>query len=154
MLQNGFIALHRSLLQWEWYDDINTKTLFIHLLLTANYESKVWHGIAIERGQRLCSVAVLSSELCLTSKAIRTALNHLKQTGEVAIKTTNKYTLLTLVNYSKYQDIEIEGTNKRASKTANKGQAKGKKTKTKGNKGTKITKITKITRIYTPTMCQ
>lgn len=38
MIEGGFIALHRSLLKWEWYTDENTKALFIHLLLTVNYE--------------------------------------------------------------------------------------------------------------------
>ena len=32
MLGSGYIKLYRSLLNWEWYDDINTKTVFLHLL--------------------------------------------------------------------------------------------------------------------------
>lgn len=38
MLEGGFILLHRSILRWEWYGDLNTARLFIHLLLTVNYE--------------------------------------------------------------------------------------------------------------------
>ena len=40
----GWIKLHRQILDWEWYDDINVKVLFLHLLLTANYEDKKWQG--------------------------------------------------------------------------------------------------------------
>ena len=40
MEQGGFIKLYRSMLQWEWYDDVNVKVLFLHLLLKANYEEK------------------------------------------------------------------------------------------------------------------
>ena len=45
MLEGGFILLHRSILRWEWYGDLNTARLFIHLLLTVNYEPQRWQGI-------------------------------------------------------------------------------------------------------------
>ena len=47
MLEGGFILLHRSILRWEWYGDLNTARLFIHLLLTVNYEPQRWQGIAV-----------------------------------------------------------------------------------------------------------
>ena len=33
------------MLDWEWYDDINTKVLFIHLLIKSNWKEKKWRGI-------------------------------------------------------------------------------------------------------------
>lgn len=83
MLEGGFILLHRSILRWEWYGDLNTARLFIHLLLTVNYEPQRWQGIAVERGQRVASMAKLADETGLTVKQVRTALEHLKRTGEV-----------------------------------------------------------------------
>jgi len=47
----GFVKLYRSMLKWEWYDDINVKVLFLHLLLKANYEDKRWRGIEIKKGE-------------------------------------------------------------------------------------------------------
>ena len=84
MLDGGFVLVHRSLLKWEWYDDINTTRLFLHLLLTVNYEPQKWQGVMIERGQRVASFSKLSNETGLTIKQIRTALEHLKRTGEVS----------------------------------------------------------------------
>ena len=55
MLENGFVKLHRSLLKWEWYDDLNTFKLFMHLLLTVNYYDSKWHGVMIKRGSRAIS---------------------------------------------------------------------------------------------------
>lgn len=49
MLENGFIKLYRSLLKWEWYDDVNTKVVFLHLLLTVSIEDSKWHGITVRR---------------------------------------------------------------------------------------------------------
>lgn len=103
MLEGGFILLHRSILRWEWYGDLNTARLFIHLLLTVNYEPQRWQGIAVERGQRVASLAKLADETGLTVKQVRTALEHLKRTGEVTHKATSKYGLFTVNHYDRYQ---------------------------------------------------
>lgn len=113
MLENGFVKTYRSLLTWEWYGDANTFRLFMHLLLTVNYENKQWRGIDIKRGQRLTSVNKLATELNLTDRNIRTALKHLISTGEVTSETTNQYTLITVLNYNTYQQVTSEMPNKR-----------------------------------------
>ena len=111
MLEGGFILLHRSILRWEWYGDLNTARLFIHLLLTVNYEPQRWQGIAVERGQRVASLAKLADETGLTVKQVRTALEHLKRTGEVTHTATSKYGLFTVNHYDRYQPRgEPEGT--------------------------------------------
>jgi hypothetical protein len=112
LLTGGYIKLFRSLVNWEWYEDINVKTLFIHLLLTVNYEPKQWQGISIEKGQRITSVDNLAKETKLSTMQIRGCLAKLERTGEISIKTTNKFTLITVENYTKFQGEEIEN-NKR-----------------------------------------
>lgn len=113
----GFVVLYRSLLDWEWYTDANTSRLFIHLLLTVNHTSKQWQGLSVERGQRVASYAKLALETGMTIKEIRTALNHLKKTGEVAHKAYPKFGLFTIKNYDKYQTV--------GSQSAVKGQSRG-----------------------------
>ena len=129
MLEGGFILLHRSILRWEWYGDLNTARLFIHLLLTVNYEPQRWQGIAVERGQRVASMAKLADETGLTVKQVRTALEHLKRTGEVTHKATSKYGLFTVNHYDRYQPRgEPEGTRpgmENGIQGAGGGQAKG-----------------------------
>lgn len=115
MLEFGYVRLYRSLLNWEWYTDSNTKDVFIHLILTANYEPKKWRGKTIERGQRVASYASLASELKLSVKSVRTALNHLKSTGEVAILSNHEYSIITIKNYDLYQQVASEPTNDRPS---------------------------------------
>ena len=106
-MNNGnWIKLNRAILDWEWYDDVNVARVFIHLLLTANYEPKNWHGIQIERGQRVISIGGLAEETGLTVRQTRTALDKLKSTGELTSRATNKYTLVTIENYSKFQDVK------------------------------------------------
>ena len=129
MLEGGFILLHRSILRWEWYGDLNTARLFIHLLLTVNYEPQRWQGIAVERGQRVASLAKLADETGLTVKQVRTALEHLKRTGEVTHTATSKYGLFTVNHYDRYQPRgEPEGTPQgmeNGIQGAGGGQAKG-----------------------------
>ena len=100
----GFIKLHRSIIDWEWYQDKNTRLIFIHLLLTANHTAKIWRGQTIERGQLVTSVKKLSHAVGLTTQQTRRALNNMQKSKQITIKTTNKFTLLTLDNYSSYQD--------------------------------------------------
>lgn len=109
---SGFITLHRKLLDWEWYNDINTKTLFIHCLLKANWEDKNWRGLNIKRGSFVTSYDGLSKETNLTIQQIRTAIFKLSKTQEINIQTTNKYTLLSVVKYEDYQSLEIKSTHK------------------------------------------
>lgn len=99
----GWIKIHRKILEWEWYDDVNTFKLFMHLILTANHAPKNWRGQTIERGQKLTSRAKLSEETKLSERQIRTCMERLKSTNEVTINATNKQTVITLCNYDSYQ---------------------------------------------------
>lgn len=122
MLDTGFISLHRTMLNWDWYDDINTTRLFIHLLLRVNFTDANWHGTKVERGSIITSYEKLARETKLSVKKVRTALNKLKSTGEVTCKSTNKYTLINVVNYNKYQDIDYAKGKQTDKQKANKGQ--------------------------------
>ena len=99
----GWIKLHRSLLDWEWYDDANTCRLFIHLLLRANHKPKNWRGIAINTGQLLTGRKVLAEQTGLSEQQVRTSLNKLKSTNEITIKSTSHNSLITLVCWESYQ---------------------------------------------------
>lgn len=100
---NGFISLHRKLTEWEWYTDQNTKSVFIHLLLMASWKDTKWKGIVIKRGEVVTGRKSLSKSLGISQRAIRTSLNHLKTTNEVTIKTTNRYSVISIKNYDDYQ---------------------------------------------------
>lgn len=126
---DGWIKLHRSLLDWDWYSDINTKILFIHLLLKANFEEKSWRGIIINRGELFTSINHLSIELGISEKQIRNSLKKLKSTNEIDIKGASNGTMITICKYDYYQQIEINKGKQKGEQTgkrrANGGQTKG-----------------------------
>lgn len=115
---NGWVKLSRSMLDWEWYDDTNTKIVFLHLLLTANWEEKRYHGHVIKEGDTIIGLKALAKRLDLSVKQVRTALDHLKATGEITVKATNQFSIVTIENWAKYQVDDLQ-----SDKRANEGQA-------------------------------
>ena len=103
---NGFIKLHRKLVAWGWYQDYVVKDLFLHLLLTANFKATNWRGEVLEAGQLIVGTQRLANDLGFSRQQIRTALDKLKSTNEITIKTTNKYSVVTIVNWREYQSNE------------------------------------------------
>lgn len=148
MTPQGYIKLHRQILEWEWYQDTNVKLLFIHCLLKANYQDKKWQGLMIPRGSFVTSFEILANETGLTTKQIRTALNKLERTGDLASKRTNRFSLVTVVKYSDFQDNDCEeGTQKgtqEGTQRADEGQTEGtQRATTKEIKETKESKESK-----------
>ena len=88
---------------WEWYQDSHMLHLFCHLLLRANHAKGKWQGQDVERGQLITGRLRLNQETGISERSIRTCLLRLKDSGEVTIKTTNRYSIITICNYDKYQ---------------------------------------------------
>lgn len=104
MIKGGFIKIDRNIVNWRWYGDANTMRVFIHLLLTANYEDKPFERLIIQRGEVATSYEAIAKKLNLSVRNVRTALNHLKSTGEVTSKSYSKFQVITIVNYDSYQN--------------------------------------------------
>ena len=110
---NGYIILDRKILDWGWYDDSNTKDVFLHLLLNANWQETEYHGKKIGIGQTVFGRKALAEKLGMSERNVRTALEHLESTGEIRIESTNKYSVATIVNWAKYQFVPEEATTNR-----------------------------------------
>jgi hypothetical protein len=106
----GWIMLYRQFLEWEWYNDTNTKVLFIHLILKANHKDNRYKGRLIKRGTLLTGRSMLSKEVGLSEQQVRTSLSKLKSTNEITIESTKQGTVIMIVNYDKYQSATNEVT--------------------------------------------
>lgn len=104
MGNGNYIKVNRSIIDWEWYDDINTFKVFMHLLLTVNWKDASWRGKTIKRGQRVVSIDKLSEETKLTKMQIRTTIKKLILTQEITQEKVFKTSLFTVINYDKYQN--------------------------------------------------
>ena len=113
----GYIKIHRKFRDWEWYSEPVVKDVFLHLLITASWEDSRYKGHEIKAGQTIITVSGLASELGVSTRQVRTAIEKLESTGEITRKTTNRFTVVTVENWSLYQaDYDDDGkqmTNKR-----------------------------------------
>lgn len=102
-MAQGFIKLNRSILNWEWYDDINVTRVFIHCLLKANFKKTKWHGKTINRGCFITTYRKLAEETSLSLKTVRVCLEKLQKTEEIEIESDKYNTLIVVKNYDKFQ---------------------------------------------------
>ena len=128
---NGWIRIHRQILEWEWYNDINCFRVFTHLIIKANYKEKRYKGIELKEGSIITSRDLLAQETGLSPQQIRTTLTKLKSTNEITIETSSKGTIIQVVNYAKYQVPTNELTDEQPTNnqrvTTNKKDKKDKK---------------------------
>lgn len=66
-------------------------------------------------GQVVTSRKSLATELKLSEREIRTALTHLKTTNDIAIETTTKFSIITVISFDDYQGATNTSTNERPS---------------------------------------
>ena len=92
---SGWVKIHRKINDWEWKKKPITLALFLHLIINANHKDKCWQGKLIKRGQLITGRKQLAAETGIPEQSIRTALDHLKSTREITIKSTNKYSIIT-----------------------------------------------------------
>ncbi len=105
---DGWVKLHRKFVNWEWFTDHKTSHLFLYLLLSANHKESNWRGQTVKRGQLITGRKSLSEKTGLSEQSIRTCLDRLKSTNEITIKTTNKNSIITVLNYDLYQNKESD----------------------------------------------
>ena len=135
MANEGYIKLYRRMMKWGWYTDTPTKCVFLHLLFLACYEPCYFKGVQLEPGQAVSSIRQISTDTGLTVKQVRTAINHLKETQEVAQSPYGKFSVFTVNNYNDYQ---CTGTDK-GKQRAQKGHTEGTLSNIKKNKEVKNT---------------
>lgn len=101
---DGWVCLHRKILEWEWFDgESHHFKVFMYLLLKARINDGAWRGTPLKRGQIPTGRKKISSEIGIGEQRIRTVLNDLEKTGELTIKKTSKYSIITITNYETYQ---------------------------------------------------
>lgn len=100
------IKIHRQIENWGWYDDANTFRVFFHLLILASHWEQNFKGQTLYPWQCCIGRKYLSHKLKLTEQQIRRTIFNLQRTNEIAVKTTNKYSIITICKWEEYQSTE------------------------------------------------
>jgi hypothetical protein len=104
----SYIKLHRKLLYSECFKKPEHLKLWIYCLLRANHEDKViTHGgklVKVLRGSFITGRHKMSEDTGISERKIRTFLESKKATKDLSIESTKQYSVITVCNYSDYQD--------------------------------------------------
>ena len=112
MDDGNYIKVSRKILRWGWYKNKNTKVVFLHCLLMANWKNGEFEGRNVKRGSFISSIGNIAKELGMTSDEVRTAVKHLESTGELTKQSASKFTVFTVKNYDLYQEVPKQIPNK------------------------------------------
>lgn len=91
-----------NVLHFDWFNEIQTRHLWIYLLLKANSEPIAFKSTVIERGELVATVSSISTATGLTVSQVRTALKKLADSNCIEIKPTNKYTVIKITDNESY----------------------------------------------------
>ena len=140
--QSGYIKIDRNIVNWRWWNNRNTLIVFLTILLKANYKDLTFEGRTIHRGQFVTSTQSLAESTGLSTQSVRTCLMHLISTGEITSESTNRYRIITVVNYDKYQEstsktaVNQQATNKQS--TSNQQQVNTRNTRNTRKKDNRV----------------
>jgi len=142
-MHNGWIKLHRKLLEKGFYKKSTYVHLWVHLLLSANHATNefMWNGsiILVKEGQLITGRDQLSKSTGIHRSSIERILKMLEIEQQIEQQKTTKYRLITIVNWDSYQKADSITSNKRATSEQQASTNKNDK-KVKNDKKETITK--------------
>ena len=112
MLERGWIKLHRKSLDHPVFQDAYLWKTFCYCLMQANHKGKrvLWNDkeMILQPGQFITGRASASGALQFKSKMWDRKCSALENLKILTRKTTNRWTLITIVNWDKYQLRDYE----------------------------------------------
>ena len=117
----GWIRIHRKLIETSWFNKSEYVHLWLYLLLKANHQDKeVFIGnekVLVKRGQFLTSRSKLAEVVHIQENKIYRILKCFENEHQIEQQKTKKYTVISILNYDMYQKneqvIEQQMNNKR-----------------------------------------
>lgn len=127
-MERGYVKLWRKTLDNGIIKDEAALKVFIWLMLTVSWKPKDYNTaegiLKLEPGQWVIGRRKLALELGLSEKQIRTALKRLQAWQMVDTKGAKAFSVITLLNWDKYQSENQEGPTK-GQAWANEGPSMG-----------------------------
>ena len=110
MLEDGYIHLWRKIRLDDFWPKGKYSILeaWIDLIMSANYKDHFWSGILVKRGSLIIRHREQAKIWGWKKSKINWFLNKLKVGHKVEVVGNSQYTLLKILNYDKYNDINFE----------------------------------------------
>jgi len=109
----GWIKLHRKILDNGVFADAELLKVFVWCLLKANISEseKNVYDAKLKQGQFITGRVSASEELYIKPSTVHDRLKRLQRMGYVKLKSTTKYTVITVLKFKQYQ---VDNQNKPA----------------------------------------
>jgi len=113
-MHRGYIKIWRKLEESGLLQMPETLATMLFLILHAAHKATkrgTKYGIVeLERGQGILAIRVLAKDMNLSIQTIRTILVRLEKLEILTLKPTHSFSIYTIVNYSKYNDVSEQST--------------------------------------------
>lgn len=126
-INNFYVLVYNSILDNAIGRKPNYLAVFLYILLKANKKNSEFifnnQKMIVKRGQWLGSIRQISEHFNLSTGTVSNILKYLKTESIIENKTTNRFTLFTVLNYDMYQpqlENKVENqlkTNKKQNET-------------------------------------
>jgi len=107
-MQQGFISIHRKIIDNPIYQNSGLLHLFIHCILKANHKDNdfIFNGkmVKIRRGSFITGRKELSKDVNMKESTVYKRLHILQGLGYVKLTSFNKYSIIEVMKYYEYQD--------------------------------------------------
>lgn len=105
-MTEGFVYLHRSLLDWQHFQQPSVLQVFITLLLLANWKDGWFRGKRVRRGEMYTTTERLQTTCNLSYITVGKCLEKLEESGEIEMKRVcNVGTWIKITNYHKFNPL-------------------------------------------------
>lgn len=108
MKNNGWIKIHRKILDKGWWQNSKYVHLWVHILLKANHEEKefMFNGSIhkIKRGEFITGRMALVRETGISATTIERILDLFEKEGQIGQQKNNRFRRISVLNYEKFQD--------------------------------------------------
>jgi len=99
----GYIKLHRKILDNGVFADAELLKVFVWCILKANTTPNIIYGRKIDIGQFITGRVSAAEELCLKPSTVYKRMQVLKKQGYIQIDSNTKNSLVTVIKYKSYQ---------------------------------------------------
>jgi hypothetical protein len=127
----GYVKIYRKILDYGYSSEYIH--LFLYLIINCNFKDTFYNDIKLKKGQLLTGRKKISINTGINESKIERLLSLMESEQQIEQQKTNKFRIITIKNYRKYQQTEQQNeqqpTTDEQQKTHNKKEEKEEKDK-------------------------
>lgn len=124
-MERGWIKIYRCSLESPLFQNPKIWQFWCWCLLKASHQQREqmvgMQLVRLQPGEFITGRIAAAKELNMSEKTVRTCIKKLKNFEKIRVKTTNKFSILSVINWDSYQQQDSQKGQQRANKGPSKG---------------------------------